>query len=205
MFTGIVQAMGSVTAVTPNDFGARLTIDPRGWGYQPGRGDSVAVNGCCLTHTAEHGGPCLCFDVIKQTLDRTTLGSLKVGEPVNLESCLTPSSPIGGHFVQGHIDGVASVRDISTAGEHRLTIQTDTQLVKYIVPTGSVAVDGVSLTVAAVDTRSAAFTVALIPTTLALTTLGHRRVGDGVNLEVDVLVKSVVHYLERFAANAPIV
>lgn len=210
MFTGLVQALGTVVSRTPDPVGARLVIDPRDWPHRPQPGASIAVNGCCLTHapgSENRDTPAsLAFDVVHQTLDRTTLGALKPGDPVNLESCLTPSTPIGGHFVQGHIDGVGAVENISTAaGEHRIIIRTDERLIRYIIPTGSVAVDGVSLTIAAVDPASRTFAVALIPTTLRATTLGRLQHGGRVNIETDILSRTVVHYLENFrtSVNAP--
>jgi riboflavin synthase alpha subunit len=203
MFTGLIQAVGQVSSRASSEAGARLLISPGDWPHQPRPGDSIAVNGCCLTHAPQNAeGPrVLAFDVVPQTLARTTLGELRPGDVVNLESCLTPSSPIGGHFVQGHIDGVADVQDLATCDGYRLTIRTEASLIRYIVPTGSIAVDGVSLTVAGVDPGACTFAVALIPTTLQHTTLGRRRAGDRVNIEVDVLVKAAVHYLENFSAH----
>ena len=201
MFTGLVQALGAVESLMPSDFGARLLINPRDWPHRPQPGDSIAVNGCCLTHAPQSGdrSGLLGFDVVHQSLDRTNLGGLKPGDTVNLESCLTPSTPIGGHFVQGHIDGVGTVENISTAaGEHRVTVRTDERLIRYIIPIGSVAVDGVSLTIAAVDPALRTFAVALIPTTLRATTLGQLQRGARVNIETDILSRTVVHYLENF-------
>jgi riboflavin synthase len=200
MFTGIVQTTGRVEAIHTTDAGARLIIDSGGWSYKPGVGDSVAVGGCCLTHAPAPNDPAdrLIFDVIHETLRKTALGRLVVGSRVNLESCVTPSSHLGGHFVLGHIDATGTVAEIETrGGEHLLTIATDAEMFRYIVPTGSVAIDGVSLTVAAIDAGNFRFTVALIPTTLNLTTLGDLKVGDPVNLEGDVLVKAVVHNMPK--------
>jgi riboflavin synthase alpha subunit/D-tyrosyl-tRNA(Tyr) deacylase len=203
MFTGLVQSCGVVASITPNPFGARLLIDPRGWTHQPAPGDSIAVNGCCLTFAPQPVDPPggLAFDVIQQTLAKTSLGSLAPGSRVNLESCLTPSTPIGGHFVLGHIDSAAIVHQVhAAADQHRLTIHVDDSLIRWIIPAGSIAVDGVSLTVAAVDPARRLFEVALIPTTMQKTNLADRRPGDRVNLEGDVLVKSAVHYLRHFGA-----
>jgi riboflavin synthase len=207
MFTGLVQAVGTVVSVEPNAAGARLVVDASGWGYRPGHGESIAVNGCCLTHAPEKGvrPHFLAFDMVHQTLARTTLGRLAPGDAVNLESCLTLSSPIGGHLVQGHIDGVGKVREVSTAAGHRVIIEAEPGVMKYIVATGSVAVDGVSLTVAAVDADAGCFSVALIPTTLQLTTLGRRRAGHRVNIETDTLVRTVMHYLDRLVADKGLV
>jgi len=203
MFTGIVQTMGRVEAATKNAFGVRLIVAPgddEAWAAQPfpPEGDSIAVNGCCLTHAPKPGDALgqLAFDVIAETLDKTNLGRLSAGDAVNLERSLTASTPIAGHFVQGHVDGVGAVRDIRAAeAEHVVTIAPPAALMPYIVPKGSVAVNGVSLTIASVDTSSNAFTVALIPTTLAITTLGAAKVGDAVNLEADMIAKTVVNWL----------
>jgi riboflavin synthase len=202
MFTGLVQAVGTVTALTRNAFGVRLVITPGAWDYTPNHGDSISVSGCCLTYAPKAGDApgSLPFDVITTTLEKTKLGSLSVGSRVNLESCLTPSSHIGGHFVQGHVDATAKVHQVvSTADQYRVTIAVDDETIRYIVPTGSIAVDGVSLTVADVNPAAKLFTVALIPTTLQLTTLGDLKAGDPVNIEVDVLVKAAVHYLRHFS------
>ena len=200
MFTGIVQTTGRVEAIHTTDAGARLIIDSGGWAYKPGPGDSVAVCGCCLTHAPHENDPAdrLVFDVIHETLRKTALGRLGVGSRVNLEPCVRPMDHLGGHFVLGHIDATGAVAEIETrGGEHLLTITTTTEMFRYIVPTGSVAIDGVSLTIAAIDRDNLRFTVALIPTTLDLTTLGDLKVGDPVNLEADVLVKAVVHNMPQ--------
>lgn len=202
MFTGLVQTVGKVAAMTPNSFGARLLIDARHWSHRPEHGDSIAVSGVCLTYAPAPGDTdgMLGFDVIAETLRKTKLGDLRAGGRVNLEPCLTPSSRLGGHFVQGHVDGLGAVTAVKSGqGEHRITTRPTPELMKYIVPTGSIAIDGVSLTLAAVDVKAGTFDVALIPTTLDLTTLGDLKAGDRVNLEADVLVKSVVNYLENYA------
>ncbi len=207
MFTGLIQAVGRVASATPSPSGSRLMIDADGWHYRPAPGDSIAVNGCCLTHAPQNdkgkngdNPHFLCFDVVQQTLRMTTLGQLKPGERVNLESCLTPSSPIGGHFVQGHVDGVGEVAAVSDrGGEYRLAVCTDEKLIRHIIPQGSIALSGVSLTVAAVDAARHTLDVALIPTTLQLTNLGDLQPGDRVNLEADILAKTIVHYLEHFS------
>ena len=201
MFTGLIQATGRVTRLTPAPTGVRLLIDAPSWSYVPSHGDSIAVSGCCLTYAPHAGDPAgsLGFDVIAETLRKTKLGSLREGDRVNLESCLTPSSPIGGHFVQGHVDGLGRVQEVAAgAGEHRLRIAPPPPMMRYLSPTGSITVDGVSLTLAAIDHAAGTFDVALIPTTLGLTTLGDLKAGEMVNLEADVLVKAVVNYLEHF-------
>ncbi len=201
MFTGIVQTIGTVSALLRRDSGIRLAIDPHDWSYMPTPGDSIAVAGVCLTHApdADHARP-LIFDIINETLSKTTLGRLAVGSRVNLESSLTPSTPIAGHFVQGHVDGLATVAAIeATPRDHRITLEAPDSLLSYIAPTGSIAIDGVSLTVAFVDPAAHRFTVALIPTTLQNTTLGDLKVGDHVNIETDMLVRAAVHYIKSYA------
>ncbi|MBI1372956.1 MAG: riboflavin synthase [Phycisphaera sp.] len=199
MFTGIIQATGRVARLTSTDTGVRLVVDPGDWSYTPSLGDSVAVSGVCLTYAphADDAPGCLGFDVIHETLAKTKLGTLAEGDRVNLESCLTPTTPMGGHFVQGHVDTTASVQAIESAdGEYRVVVHADAAMMRYIIPKGSIAIDGVSLTIADVDVASHRFAVALIPTTLELTTFSDLKVGDAVNLEADMLVKAVVHNLE---------
>ena len=186
MFTGIVETLGTVIAVDELTAAARLTI--RSTGLDDVRpGDSVAVNGVCLT--AVTNDPALfTADVMNETLTRSTLGSLHPGEPVNLERAVTPTTRLGGHIVQGHVDGVGVVRARRSSERWDLVdIELPVELTKYVVEKGSIALDGVSLTVAAVE--GSTIRVSLIPETLARTTLGTRAVGDGVNVEVDVLAK----------------
>jgi riboflavin synthase len=150
---------------------------------------------------AEIGGGTLGFDVIPPTLAKTNLGGLRAGEVVHVERSLRAGDPIDGHFVQGHVDGVGELVDqVTDDREWRLRIAAPPELARYLVPKGSVAVDGVSLTLAAVAGRE--FEVALIPTTLALTTLGKKTVGDRFNLECDMMAKTVVSYLEKIAPQA---
>src|SRR5438552_6979827 len=228
MFTGIIQQLGDVASVQANDFGVLMRIDPCGWAHRPALGDSIAVNGCCLTVADDvtpasrrvpaagssglmqpadsseisprgrGGSPrdFLCFDLIQQTLAVTTLGGVKPGDSVNLEHAVTPSTLLGGHIVQGHVDGVGTVVNIvADTSQHRLRISAPPDLMPCIVEKGSIAVDGVSLTVAAAGPDW--FEAALIPTTLRLTTLGLLRVGSRANLETDYLAKTVVNYLRR--------
>lgn len=198
MFTGIVENMGTVAAVAANAFGVRLTIDPGAVSYRPAAGDSIAVNGVCLTHAPDDGDASgqLVFDVIRETLDRTNLGRLKTGDRVNLEASLRAETPIAGHFVQGHVDAVGTVAAIQSGEDQwRITIEADATVLPYIVPKGSIAIDGVSLTIASVDAAARRFDVALIPTTLKLTKLGTAAAGDPVNLETDMIARTVVHYL----------
>jgi riboflavin synthase len=195
MFTGIVHQKVRLIGVADTPKFRRLTIavdfpDVRD-------GESIAINGCCLTvaeHSPKNGGE-IGFDVIAETLAKTNLGLLSAGDEVNLERSLRAGDRIDGHFVQGHVDGRCPlVESLSTKTEWRLKLQCPAHLVRYIIPKGSVTLDGVSLTVAA--SAGEHFEVALIPTTVRMTTLADRPVGWPFNLECDILSKTVVHYLE---------
>lgn len=199
MFTGIVQAKGRISGIDRNDFGARLKVDSGGWPdpavYQPAPGDSICISGVCLTVVNTDDGQ-LAFDVIAQTLAMTNLGDLKPGDAINLEPPVTANQPLGGHFMQGHVDGVGEITHVHAGkDEWRVTVKPPADLMPYIIPKGSVAIDGISLTLASVSADS--FEVALIPTTLDITTLGETKVGRRVNLEADIISKTVVHQLER--------
>ncbi|MFM1882870.1 MAG: riboflavin synthase alpha chain [Planctomycetota bacterium] len=205
MFTGIVQHVGRITAAQPTAAGVRLTLDPCGWSHRPARGDSIAVSGTCLTVVQVEAGA-WSFDVIPQTLARTTLGSmgsasgdaaLQPGRSVNLEHAVLASTPMGGHIVQGHVDGVGRVAAITTTGEWRVRIEPPADAASSIVAQGSITVDGVSLTVAGAAADGSWFEVALIPETLARTTLASLAVGDAVNIEVDHLAKLIAREVER--------
>lgn len=191
MFTGIVEELGWVAEVESGEDSARLRLRGPTVTSDAGHGASIAVNGVCLT-VVEHGDDEFSVDVMAETLRRSSLGVLRPGDRVNLERAMPANGRFGGHVVQGHVDGTAEVLD-RVPGDRwevvRFSLPAD--LVRYVVEKGSITVDGVSLTVASVDDTG--FTVSLIPTTLALTTLGHKGVGDLVNLEVDVLAK----YVER--------
>ncbi|MHC4948377.1 MAG: riboflavin synthase [Planctomycetota bacterium] len=198
MFTGIVEQMGTVTAVEASASGRVLEIDADDWDHRAVPGESIAVDGCCLTVASlgAEGPGRLRFDVIHQTLKMTVLGGLAAEDRVNLEHAATVGTLLGGHVVQGHIDGIGVVERVSTDEEGwRVRIRPPADLLDAIVPQGSIAVAGVSLTVAALDAD--VFEVALIPTTLELTTLGRLETGDRLNLETDYLVKAVVNYLRR--------
>jgi riboflavin synthase len=191
MFTGIVREVGVVRSVDGGDDGVRLAVDAPWTAGQVGLGDSVSIAGVCLTVTANVDGA-LAFDAVPETLRRSSLGRLAEGTRVNLEPALRAGEPLGGHLVQGHVDGVGRVRSSETEGEgRRVVVEAPEELLRYLVEKGSVAVEGVSLTVAGLE--DGAFAVALIPHTLAETTLGELAAGDPVNLEVDVLAK----YVER--------
>jgi riboflavin synthase alpha subunit len=190
MFTGLVEALGRVETSSRAGAGHRLALRvPEDWGREVRTGDSIAVSGVCLTAVAVEPGR-LGFDLAEETRAVTTLGDVAAGDPVNLERPLRLGAPVGGHLVLGHVDGVGRVAAVEAEGAgRRLTVQIPPALRPYLIPKGSVAVDGVSLTVAALDATS--FAVALIPHTLTVTTLGARRSGDRVNLEMDVLGKYV--------------
>jgi riboflavin synthase alpha subunit len=196
MFTGIVQTKGCVRALKRNPFGVRLVIDRRGWrpaDYKLTLGCSISVSGVCLT-AARIGARTLEFDVIAETLAKTALGDLHPGDEVNLEPSVTAQSAMGGHIVQGHVDGVGKVTAVRKSDEEwRVTVRPPAALMEYMIPKGSVSIDGVSLTLAAVKKNE--IEVALIPTTLAITTMGGYRVGTKVNLECDIVSKTIVHWL----------
>ena len=193
MFTGIIESTGKVVNTRPVAGGRKLTIDAGSIAEGVAGGASVAINGVCLTVTAVNGAS-LDFDVITETLNRTNLGSLARGDQVNLERSLRPDSRLDGHFVQGHVDGMALVtrRQVSDR-EWVLWLRPDEAVRPFIIPKGSVAIDGISLTVAAVEGEE--FSVAIIPTTLKLTTLESRRVGDCVNIETDIIARTIIHHL----------
>jgi riboflavin synthase len=196
MFTGIVEELGTVTAVEGQGDALRLTVGARTVLTDVHLGDSIAVNGCCLTvSTLADTGDTWTADVMQETLDKTGLGGLAVGDRVNLERAVTVDKRLGGHIVQGHVDGVGTVLSRSPS-EHWEVVEIGlpARLSRYLVAKGSITVDGVSLTV--VDVDDDRFTVSLIPETLTRTTLGFRQPGDRVNLEVDVLAK----YVERLLA-----
>ncbi len=196
MFTGLIQAVGVVRSAEPCATGRRLVIDPAGWEHRPAAGESISVSGACLTQAGEFTGE-LVFDVVPETLAKTTLGGLSEGSRVNLERSLAAGDLIGGHFVQGHVDGVGIVERVETEGEWRVRIGAPEAVAGYLVAKGSITVEGVSLTLAAVDGDS--FEIALIPTTLEETTLDALAAGDRVNLEADMLAKTVAALLERRA------
>lgn len=203
MFTGIIQAVGRVAAVAPSEVGLRLSIDPGPWDYRPRHGHSIAVNGVCLTYASGAGESDWLFDVVRETVQRSTLGGLRTGDSVNLEPALTAETPLGGHFVQGHVDGIGQVAAVRAEPQQwRLTIAAEPAVMRCVIPKGSVAIDGVSLTVAAVDASKSRFEVALIPTTLGDTTLSRLQAGDSVNLETDMIARTIVHWLEHFAGES---
>lgn len=194
MFTGIIEEVGTVKAIEPLGGGVRVTIAATAVLADAGLGDSIAVNGCCLT-VVEQGPDWWVADAQVETMDRTTLADRQVGDRVNLERPMCLGDRLDGHIVQGHVDGVGTVsaRVQLDDGSTRFTFSAPAALLRYVVEKGSVTVDGISLTVTTVDLNTTSFGVAIIPHTLAVTVLGDRAVGDRVNLEVDVLAK----YVER--------
>jgi riboflavin synthase len=198
MFTGIIHKLAEVLAVTDHPAGRRLSLSAIGTDHVPG--ESIAVSGCCLT-VAQITDGALHFDVIAETLAKTNLGLLKSGDIIHAERSLRVGDPIDGHFVQGHIDGTGRLIDqTASQREWRLRIETPAPLAKYLVPKGSIAIDGVSLTLA--DVKENQFEVALIPTTLSLTTLGKKQPNYHFNLEFDMMSKTVISYLERIHPTA---
>jgi riboflavin synthase alpha subunit len=197
MFTGIVRERGRVLAAEHgrNDHGVSLRIEAPATAAMSRPGDSIAVAGCCLTATAVENGS-LAFNAVPETIARSNLGGLAEGAEVNLEPALRVGEPLGGHFVQGHVDGLGRVRSVEPDGDGaRLLLELGPELLRYCVEKGSLTVDGVALTVAALD--DAGVEVALVPFTLQETTLSALATGDEVNVEVDLLAK----YAERLAAS----
>jgi riboflavin synthase len=194
MFTGIVEELGEVTDVIDLGDAARIAVRGKTVTADARHGDSIAVNGVCLT-VVDVDGDTFTADVMAETLRRSSLGAVAAGDPVNLERAAMLSTRMGGHLVQGHVDGVATVVAREPAAQWEIvTFTLPANLARYVVEKGSITVDGVSLTVTAVTDDT--FAVSLIPTTLALTTLGRKGVGAPVNLEVDVIAK----YVEKLTA-----
>lgn len=195
MFTGIVQAVGTVRVLEREGDDARLHVDAGGMDLSDGRvGESISVSGVCLTATALKA-PGFCADVSNETLERTILGSLKAGDRVNLERALRVGDRLGGHLVTGHVDGLGEVTGFEPAGEsRRLTLRLPGKLAQYVAEKGSLTVDGVSLTVNGVSGRDCH--INLVPHTLAATTLGELAPGNRVNLEVDLVARYLARLLE---------
>jgi len=198
MFTGIIEETGTVESIHPGDKSIRLTLKLRKTGGGLKVGDSLAVNGCCLTVaelTAKGRAKTAQFDLLNETWSLTNLQHCRAGSLVNLERSLEAGGRLGGHFVTGHIDGVGKIITWEKTGDdHQLQITAPEDVMRYVIHKGSIAVDGISLTVAAVEKGS--FTIWIIPHTFESTALSERAVGDAVNLEADMLGK----YVERFAA-----
>jgi riboflavin synthase len=208
MFTGLVERMGTVVGRRETEAGIALEIEVAGWpgpSAQPlSLGESIAVHGCCLTlarmaePTAGRAGVVLGFDAIPQTLRVTAIGRLAVGDRVHLERSATPTTLLGGHIVQGHVDGLADVVAVlREGGEWRVRLRLPRELLRHVHDKGSIALDGVSLTVAALDDEGATIDVCLIPETLERTTLGTRRPGDVLHVETDCLAKMLARLVGR--------
>ena len=197
MFTGIIEDLGTVVALKRSPAGAVLTIRTALPLARVTLGESIAINGACMTVTAKGRGT-FAMDISAESLRRTTLGELRPGDRVNLERCLTLDKLIGGHLVSGHVDGVGRLISIKPEGDSGLyTFEVPAAQARYLVEKGSVAIDGISLTLFGI--RGRRFSVALIPHTLKLTTLGFKRPGDSINVESDMLVK----YVERILGAIP--
>jgi riboflavin synthase len=201
VFTGIIERIGEVRGVAAQSAGRRLSVACTGFWEELAAGASVAVDGVCLTIAGRRGDTAE-FDVIHETLSRSTLGELQAGSRVNLERSLQAGARLDGHFVQGHVDAVATIARIErSGGEARWTFALDSEPLRCVIPKGGVAVDGISLTVT--NVTPGAFSVALIPTTLERTTLGGKTVGARVNIETDILSRTIVHALQSIIGRAP--
>ena len=189
MFTGLIEEKGKVIRTEPGPGGMRLTVEAPKVSGDVKLGDSVSVNGACLT-AVEVSPPMLKFDVVRETVERSTLGRLRPGDAVNLERPLRAGDRLGGHMVLGHVDGIGTIREIRKSGAETLfRFEAPSEIMRFVVEKGSIAVDGISLTVA--DVGPSSFSVAVIPHTLENTTLGDASVGGGVNLETDIIGKYV--------------
>lgn len=199
MFTGIVERVGEIISVSETDTGRRIVVASAGM-ESPDLGASISVNGVCLTAIDPEDGQ-FSLDVIPETLSRTNLGGLEAGETVNLERAMSAGGRFDGHVVQGHVDGTGTIEEVALGsdGSVTMTVVSQAELLRYVVEKGSITVDGVSLTVAGLAEGS--FSVALIPHTLEVTTLGLRKAGDVVNLEVDILAKYVERLIGREAGH----
>lgn len=201
MFTGLIEAICKVESVRPAAGGMLLTVDLSSLAEGSEVGDSIAINGACLT-IARLDGKLATFDISPETLDKTTLGRLNTSSCVNVERAMKPTDRFGGHFVLGHIDGTATIKAIERNGEFAdMKFAAAPELLDQMVVKGSVAVDGISLTVAGMDKDS--FTVAIIPQTLQKTTLGRAKNGDLVNIETDIIVKTIKKQLESILGGVP--
>ncbi len=195
MFTGIVEELGTVREVRRNATGAQIEIEATLVREDAKIGDSIALNGCCLT-VVGLGDRCYCVDAVEETLRVTTLGDLLPGDRVNLERSVRLADRLGGHLLQGHVDGVGRLeeRQVAADGSVMMRLSAPESVMRYVAYKGSIAVDGISLTVAGLDAQS--FRIAVIPHTQPITTLGFRAVGDRVNLETDVIARYVERLLE---------
>lgn len=198
LFSGIIDQIGCVQRVAETAGGRTLSIGAPGYWTGLVEGASVAIDGVCLTMTSADASTAT-FDVIAETLRRSTLGGVREGDRVNLQKCMVVGDRIDGHFVQGHVDAVADIASIDQSAQESIWwFAPGAESMRYMVPKGSVTIDGISLTIAAVEAQR--FSVALIPTTLDRTTLGSKPVGARVNIETDILVRSIAHLLDGMHA-----
>ena len=201
MFTGLIQELGKVTKIVTGESSAVITIEAPGSVLQISQGDSIAINGVCLTAIDKHGDS-FSADVMVQTLKVTNLGKLAEGSLVNVELSARLDSLMGGHIVQGHVDGIAEVIERQPGEKwEKFVIRIPQHLAQFVVNQGSIALDGVSLTVGEIDDATQALTVWLIPETLAKTNLSQKKIGDTINVEVDVLAKYVQRLMSKAAHN----
>ncbi len=195
MFTGLIEAICTVKSVHPNAGGLTLAIDLDKLATNCKIGDSIAINGVCLT-IAELAGNLTTFDLSTETLTKSTMGGLLPSSPVNVERAMKATDRFGGHFVLGHIDGTATIKAVKRQGQFAdIELAAEPELLSQMIVKGSVAVDGISLTIASINERS--FSVAIIPETLKKTTLGTAKVGDAVNIEIDIIIKTIKKQLEK--------
>ena len=195
MFTGLIAEMGEIVSLMKKESGARLALQAKTLVHDAALGDSISVNGVCLT-VVEIKGNTLSFDLSGETLRSTNIGQLKIRDRVNLEPALRLDAKLGGHFVTGHIDGVGKIKSKTLTGDvYSIVIGTEGRIADFLVEKGSVAVDGISLTV--VDVYKDGFSIVIIPHTTYLTTIGLKSTGDTVNIEVDILGKYVSKFLSR--------
>jgi riboflavin synthase len=198
MFTGLIETPGIIKSLEKTANGMKLSVKPLS-GIELRIGDSISVNGVCLTTTSDK--ELIMFDISPETVQSTSLGELKINEKVNLERALRLSDRLGGHMVTGHVDAVGLIRDRKGVGEYTFyTIEASKDILRYIVKKGSVAIDGISLTVTGLDRQS--FSVAIIPHTMTATNIGEKRVGDKVNIEVDIIGKYVEKFMQKDATGS---
>ena len=193
MFTGIIRAMGKVSSIKTSSGISKLKVDSKDISFEASIGDSIAINGVCLTVTEIHGNT-MSFDISQETMSRTNLGQLKEGDLVNLEPALRPMDRLGGHLVTGHIDATGRIKNIRPIGDAKeIEIEAPDEIMRYIIEKGSIAVDGISLTVNHVEGNT--FKVVIIPHTEAVTTIGKKGINEKVNLETDIIGKYVYRFI----------
>lgn len=196
MFSGIIEKIGTISEIKKRPGGIQISIESEPWTDSLKLGESISVNGICLT-VVRMGGGVFSVDLVPETLRDTTARTWKVKSEVNLERSLRAMDRLGGHFVSGHVDGVGKVKKrVRRGGNYQITIGIPHSIIRYVVPKGSIAVDGISLTIQKLNRDSVE--VALIPETIRATTIGSKKTGDPVNLEIDMMAKGVYHFLENW-------